>query len=190
MNVNRQLSGLILAGGESRRMGQDKGSVIWRGMSLIEHAYQTFSTLCEEIIVSSNNPDLTFRFGKIVPDNFTGIGPIAGLEAGLKVASYPLVLVMSCDTPLVPAAMFSHLLEKHGDYDISLAAHNGINEPMIGLYSKSVYPVIREEINKGQNKPPAIIKQTKWQEVDIHKGLNFFQPDMFRNLNSPEDLIV
>ena len=103
-------TGLILAGGQSKRMGQDKGTLIWRGKSLVEHVTETFRELCDEILISSNDPSMTSESGIIVRDNFTGIGPIGGIEAGLSIAQNPLVLVLSCDTPLVPSELFSYII--------------------------------------------------------------------------------
>jgi len=177
-----------LAGGQSKRMGREKASLLWKGKRLVDYALETLSPLCNELFISSNNPKLVVNELEILPDRYRDIGPIAGIEAGLAKAANEICVVVSCDTPLLPTLMFQHMLEKHHDYDISLAAHDGVNEPMIGIYSKRVYPVIRKAIESGENKPPAIIRMNRWQEINIHPGLNFFSRNMFKNLNRPEDL--
>lgn len=184
----QNITGIILAGGQSKRMGQEKASLLWKDKRLVDHAVETLSPLCQELLISSNNSDLIVRELEILPDRYKNIGPIAGIEAGLSKAANDICIIVSCDTPLLPTEMFQYMIEEHHDFDISLAAHEGINEPMIGIYSKRVYPVIREAIENGENKPPTIIRMNRWQEINIHKGLNFYSADMFRNLNRPEDL--
>jgi len=188
MSLPQNITGIVLAGGQSSRMGQEKASLLWKGKRLVDYAVETLSPLCKELFISSNNPDLIVNNLEILPDGYRGIGPIAGIEAGLSRASNEICIVVSCDTPLLPTKMFQYMLQEHQDFDISLAAHEGINEPMIGIYSKRVYPVIREAIGNGENKPPTIIRMNRWQEINIHPNLNFYSADMFRNLNRPEDL--
>lgn len=188
MIPKNQITGIILAGGESSRMGQDKALVSWKGKSLVDWVKSAISPVCKEIIISSNsNPEL-FPNNKVVADRFNGIGPIAGIESGLFHANSPFCIIVSCDTPLVSTAMFEYLIAHHRDFDISLLAHDEVNEPMLGMYKTSVHSLVIESIKKGNFKPPAIIKQTKWQELNIHPGLDFFSSDLFKNMNSPDDL--
>ncbi|MBT3242701.1 MAG: molybdenum cofactor guanylyltransferase [Bacteroidetes bacterium] len=184
----KTLSGVILAGGESKRMGQDKAFMLWRGKALYEWALAALKPLCNEVFISSNSDPELFGGQNVIADRFPGIGPIAGLESGLFHAANSSVIFVSCDTPLISSDLFAYLLEKHTGYDISLAAHNGINEPMIGIYNKSVHEVFLKAIRSGLHKPPAVIRSAHWQDVNIFSNLNFFSPDLFLNLNRPEDL--
>ena len=78
----------------------------------------------------------------------------------------------------------------HGDYEISIPIHYGINEPMIGIYSRAVLPAFQKAIEEGFNKPPAIIRSCRYQEVPVDDSMNFYSPEMFLNLNSPQDLLI
>ena len=188
LNAQRQVTGLVLAGGKSTRMGRDKALVLYKEKPLVQHVIDAISPVCDEVLVSTNNPDIRLQNVEFVSDNYKNIGPIAGIEAGLRKAKNSILLVVSCDTPLVPTSLFRYMIDCHVGFDVSLAAHNGINEPMIGIYKKEIYSIVNSAIESGLYKPPVIIKKTKWQDVDIHEGLNFYKPDMFKNFNRPEDL--
>lgn len=183
------ITGIVLAGGKSQRMGQDKAMVLWRGKTMIDWVIDCIHPLCDEIIVSSNTLGDCYKGFQVVSDNFKNIGPIAGIEAGLKAAKNPITLIVSCDTPLLPTELFSFILSKHQGFQISLASHNGINEPMIGVYSKEVYDYFHDSIIWGKYKPPSVIKTTKWQNVQISSDMSFYTENMFSNFNLPEDLI-
>jgi molybdopterin-guanine dinucleotide biosynthesis protein A len=183
------ITGIVLAGGKSQRMGQDKAMILWRGKALINWVIDAIKPLCHEVIVSSNTLGHQFNGFQVVSDTFKDIGPIAGIEAGLRAATYPTTIIVSCDTPLLPTELFSFILSKHTDFQISLAAHDGINEPMIGVFSKEVYHYFHDSIIRGEYKPPSVIKTTKWQNVNISREMSFYSNNMFRNFNLPEDLI-
>lgn len=186
--TTQPVTGIILAGGESRRMGTQKPWVTYKGKLLIQWIFDSLSAICGEIIIISNSGDYSFLNAKVYPDNYPGNGPAAGIEAGLSHCATSLALVSSCDTPNLTPALFSYLLEKHGGFDVSLAAHDGHNEPLIGVYSQKVHSVFRESILAGDPHPPRIIKKCNWQEIEVHADLNFPGQDLFLNLNYPTDL--
>jgi len=188
MDIKNRVSGIILAGGQNRRMGQNKALVEWRGKRLLNWVYDAIKPLCSEIIISSNEESSLFPDALIVPDNYSNIGPVAGIEAGLSGSSSDINIIVSCDTPLLTTDFFRYMISKHGKFDISIPVHNGINEPMIGIYSRSVLPVFQQAISEGLFKPPHIIKSCIFQEIEINRNMNFYAPDMFLNMNSPEDL--
>jgi molybdopterin-guanine dinucleotide biosynthesis protein A len=182
------ITGIILAGGESRRMGTFKPMVQYRGKPLINWVFDALQPLCSEMIIVANSGDFTGLPARLYPDNFPGQGPAAGIESGLSHCRTPLALISSCDTPNLPAGLFSFLLRSHGGYDISLVAHDGINEPLIGCFSQSVHAVFLNALLSGNSHPPRIIRQCKWHEVEVKPGSDFYKPDLFLNLNTPPDL--
>jgi len=186
-NINN-ITGIILAGGQNRRMGQNKALVLWKGKRLIDWVFDALSPLCSNIIVSSNEKITAPQNSLIVPDRHRNIGPLAGIEAGLYHSTTNLNIIVSCDTPMLTTEFFRHMISMHKSFEISLPVHDGVNEPMIGVYNRSILPIIQNAISSGLFKPPALIKSCNYQEVPIHAGLNFYNPDLFLNLNSPDDL--
>ncbi len=185
---DQPVTGIILAGGESRRMGALKPLVDYRGKLLIRWIFEALSPLCNEITIIANSGDFSAFNASVYPDNFPGNGPAAGIEAGLSHCTTKLALVTSCDTPNLPTDMFRYLLANHNGYDISIIAHDGINEPLIGVYSQSVHSTFLEAIQAGDPHPPRIMRRCKWQEIPLDSSQNFWHPDLFLNLNTPSDL--
>jgi len=182
------ITGIILAGGESRRMGTLKPLVHYKGKPLIKWIFDALVPICSDIIIIANSGDFSGLAASVYPDNYPGNGPAAGIEAGLCNCTTDLTLISSCDTPNLSTDLFKHLLQNHNGFDISIAAHDDINEPLIGVFSRSVHPVFKDAILSGDPRPPRIIRLCKWHEVSINSGLDFYRPDLFLNLNTPLDL--
>ena len=183
------ITGVILAGGQSSRMGVDKALVEWQGKRLVDYLLEQMHLVCDEILISTHLPQENFPNQKAIPDLFGACGPIAGIESGLRHASCSSVVFASVDSPLLTSELFQYLISSHGDFEISLAAHRGINEPMIGVYDKDVLPKLQAYILSGKSKPPEFIRSRRWQEIDIHSSLPFYHPDLFKNMNTPKDLV-
>jgi molybdenum cofactor guanylyltransferase len=183
-----QITGIILAGGESLRMRSFKPLVNYKGKPLIQWIFDSLRPICSDIIIIANSGDFYGLAASVYPDNYPGKGPAAGIETGLSHCQTDLALIASCDTPNLSTEFFEYLLKFHPGFEVSIAAHNGINEPLIGVYSNSVHLAFKEAILSGDPHPPRIIRTCKWQEVQIDSSLSFYQPDLFLNLNTPQDL--
>lgn len=183
-----QVTCIILAGGAASRMGQPKPFIRWKGKLLIEWVFEAIKPVCSNIIIVANQGDFSFLGATVVPDNFPRQGPASGIEAGLTAMHTTHAVVVSCDTPNLPAALFEHLLKQHGNYEVTIASHEGITEPLIGIYAKETLERFRSALVAGDPHPPRIIRSCKWQAVAISAANNFFAPDLFLNLNTPNDL--
>lgn len=186
--ITGPVTGIILAGGESKRMGSHKALAIWRGRRLIEWVYDALKPLCTEILIVVNEGDFSFLDARVITDNFHDVGPAAGIESGLKASKTGTSLIVSCDTPVLSTDFFRYLLDNHGNAEISLSEHDGINEPLIGVYDRNVQVVFEKALQEGRVKPPEIIRTCRWQEIRINPGLDFYRGDLFLNLNTPNDL--
>src|SRR6185295_14379492 len=110
--MNR-VTGVVLAGGQGRRMGTvDKGLQLLRGKPMVAAVIERLAPQVDEILINANqNLDAYARFGhRVVPDAIGGFaGPLAGLHAGLSMAKHPLVLTVPCDSPFLPADLYARL---------------------------------------------------------------------------------
>ena len=110
------MTGLVLAGGQSRRMGQDKGLMHWRDRPMAHWVAEALSTVATPLLISANRSLPAYRqLGQVLQDTpeFKGQGPLAGLLAGLIEArqrGFDAVLVSPCDTPGIEPSVFQRLL--------------------------------------------------------------------------------
>src|SRR2546430_5160726 len=120
-----QVSGIVLAGGQGRRMGSvDKGLQLLHGKPMVQWVLERFAPQVDEIIVNANqNVQRYAAFGhRVVSDEVSGFaGPLAGLHAGLKAAMHPLVATVPCDSPFLPDDLVKRLKAALGDKDLAVA---------------------------------------------------------------------
>src|SRR5919205_1618672 len=116
------ITGLVLAGGQGRRMGGvDKGLQLLRGRPMIEHVLERLKPQVGEIVINANqNLDRYRVFGhRVVSDAIGGYaGPLAGLHAGLQAITNPLAVTVPCDSPFLPLDLVSRLKDSLKDNDL------------------------------------------------------------------------
>lgn len=143
------LTGIILAGGKSSRMGSEKGLLQLGHTTMIEWTIAILRQFCNRIIISSNSQFYSHLNYEIVADFYSQSGPMAGLHAGLMASETDHNLVLSCDMPFVHAPIIERLI---GSVDQNLAAVACINNipiPVCGYYHRKVLPLIESELDKG-----------------------------------------
>lgn len=185
--MNQFVTGLILAGGQSRRMGTDKGLLEYKGKTLVVRALSTLAPLCNEILISTSNRDYD-QFGyRLVGDLIKGAGPAAGILSGLQVASNPVVVVLSVDTPNLTTAFLSHLISMSGSCEAVVPRHdNGFVEPLCAVYKKEAIPHITQALNSGIYKLTDILCQLRvcYYSITPAQGSGNY----FHNINTKNDL--
>lgn len=184
---------VIQAGGESRRMGQDKALVPFQGRTLIERVLARAAPLADEVLVTTNTPERYAFLGlPLAPDVIPGRGALGGLYTALSVAAQPLVAVVACDMPFVSPELLAFerdLLLQRG-YDAAIPRTSGGTEPFHAVYRRETcLPHIE-----------AAIQADKWR-VDAwyaKANVRLLSPEethpydpqglAFWNVNTPEDL--
>ncbi|MDD5229367.1 MAG: molybdenum cofactor guanylyltransferase [Methylococcales bacterium] len=127
MDSQTKVMGVILAGGQSRRMDyQDKGLQIFRGQSLISYSFNALRPVVSELIINANqNLDTYQKFGVPVISDLTQnfSGALAGILAAMNYTNADLLLIIPCDAPFITSAQLQHLLAEHksGGADITVA---------------------------------------------------------------------
>ena len=195
---------IILCGGQSTRMGQDKGSMIIQDKPMIKHVLSTLNHEMDEVIVVLNDKkridryrqfidpdDYAYRM-KIVEDEIKNKGPLPGLMTGLENITGKYALVMPCDSPYVTKKYINTIFnEINENYQAIVPYHDSENklktsEPLHSIYSKDTVPEIRNLICEDSLHIKGLIKkiETKFVLIDNKKILK----KEFRNLNSPSDI--
>lgn len=187
---NTTVTSIILAGGKSSRFGKNKALEKIHNISIIEYVYNSIKVFSDEIIISSNTDNYNFLPARIIKDKFENIGPISGIFSSLVESRNEINLITTCDTPLLNREFFEYLLINSQSFDISNPIHNNITEPVIGIFKKSITPVVESFIIRGITSPPKIFNQIQNQFIEIDSSLSFFHNEMFRSVNTRDDFNI
>jgi len=184
------ITGVILAGGQGRRMGgADKGLIEFLGKPLISHVIQRLSPQVDEILISANREIETYAaLGHLViSDDIEGFaGPLAGLHKGLAEARHPYVLTVPCDTPLLPMSLVDRLMRGLTSRDADVAvAKTGIQpHPVFCLCRKTLLPHLEAYLQNGGRK-----FEDWYSTLDVTEILFDDAPQAFININTREELL-
>ncbi|MBN1821339.1 MAG: molybdenum cofactor guanylyltransferase [Prolixibacteraceae bacterium] len=184
----KELTGIILSGGKSLRMGADKAFIPFREKLLIEHSIEILKPFCSEILISANSEKYSSFGYKIVPDEIAGCGPIGGIYSALKKSTSLWNLIISCDTPFISNELITRLKGSVGDFDCLIPAYAGNKEPLVSMFHKKCLPDISEHIKAGNFKMHTLLEKLNCLEIDV-SDLVQKKPDLFANFNSPEDIL-
>ena len=181
------ITGIVLAGGQGRRMGGvDKGLKPLHGKPMVEHVLARLAPQVAEVVINANQNHETYaRFGhRVVGDEVSGFaGPLAGLHAGMKAASQPLVLTVPCDSPFLPADLAQRLAAALKDHQVAVAKTGDQPHPVFALVRKSVLDHLEAYLRGGGRKIDAWYATLQFVEVDFGD-----EADAFRNINTLEEL--
>ena len=182
------VTGVILAGGKSRRMGSDKSLLPIEGARFIDHVYQRMSNLFNEVIIVTNSPDLYSELPcRTVPDIYYAQGALAGIHSGLVHAKTEKIFVVGCDMPFISAPVVQKICS-HGGGDLVIPHSSHGHEPLHALYSKSCLPAMEEVLDSGRKQIRLFFDQVKLVQLPVAEFRNIDpQEQSFQNINTPQD---
>jgi molybdopterin-guanine dinucleotide biosynthesis protein A len=187
--VSGKVTGFVLAGGLSSRMGEDKSRMPFRGKPMIMYAIEALSPLCEKVIISSNLLVYEFTGCEVWPDELPVQAPINGLYSCLKRSETDWNFILTCDMPFTGSTLFGYLLEQAHGEDAVIPMHGqGLVEPLCGLYNRSTLGVLAHRVLIEQYSILKLLQSIRCRYVNIGPDQEFYHKQMFSNLNSPEDL--
>ncbi|MDE3017405.1 MAG: molybdenum cofactor guanylyltransferase [Nitrospirota bacterium] len=188
-----QMTGLLLAGGKSRRMGRDKRFLELGGRTLLERSLSVLDSLFAEVIVSVAEPlpELRELRARVVTDIIPDCATLGGLYTGLFSSSYPRVFAAACDMPFLAVPLIQRMIDLGRDADVVMVRlANGL-QPMHAIYSKACLPHLEQMLR---------VKNLRVQELLSASGLSVkilseddvrdADPQLlsFLNVNQPADL--
>ncbi len=181
------ITGILLAGGKSSRMGKEKGLVEFRGKPLVQYGIDLLSTFTDRIIISSGNPGY-IPFGyEIFPDEVPGQGPAAGLAAALKKSATPWNIILACDLPFLEGEFIEELLNAALGYQAVVPMHNGKMEPLAALYHRNLGTIFREAIANENLALHKILLPCRVNYLRTELMIEKY-PNLFVNLNSMDQM--
>jgi molybdopterin-guanine dinucleotide biosynthesis protein A len=174
---------LVLAGGESRRMGRPKAWLEVGEKSLVRWVVDGLSPAFSDVVVAFAEPEQIEELipYRIVFDRKASAGPLAGLEAGLTAARNEITFAIACDMPYVTQAVAQIAVAAVRGSDAAIPRIEGRPEPVCGAYRRTALPAITAALNAGMYKASDLVDQldVTWLEgLDAH---------LFRSLNTPDD---
>lgn len=182
-----KITGYILAGGQSSRMGTDKGLVLFGDKPLVQYSIDLAKVVCNDIFIGTNNDEYS-KFGyNLIHDIVVGKGPIGGLHAALKNTEQDYIFLLSCDIPYGSLNVAKLLIEELSDFEIVVPIWGkGKIEPLFGFYSKTILPIVEQQIKTENFKMIDLLNECNTLFFNIDSATN--GSIVFKNFNSPEDV--
>lgn len=175
---------IILAGGKSSRMGQDKGLMLINNKPMISYIIETLKKLTQDITIVSNQKEYhSFGF-PIVEDLIKNAGPLAGIYTGLVNAKNTKNIIVSCDVPNISVELLSFLINNSEQSEVVIPENNNKTHQVIGVYDKSCIPFFKQALESNQLKLKDVLKKVKTEVVDANR----FNKSEFINVNTPNEL--
>ena len=187
--VTAKITGVILAGGQGRRMGGvDKGLKVLRGKPLVQWVIERLEPQVDELLINANQNLETYEhFGyRVIPDEIGGFaGPLAGLQRGLTEARHPLVATTPCDSPFLPRDLIARLYAalSRENAEIAVARTGDQPHPVFCLCRKQVLDGLNAFLAAGGRKIDAWYAKLNVVEVAFDD-----QAEAFSNINTPDEL--
>ncbi len=180
------INGLVLAGGKSSRMGEDKSMISYHGMPQRDYMLQLLHKIVPDVFLSclpDNIPVIDYR---VIPDTFLDLGPYGGVLSAFRQNPNRAWLTVACDQPLIDESFLKELISQRDPEKIATCYHDpatGFPEPMIAIWEPRAYPVLLQFLSEGRSclRKALINSDVKQVETD--------RPELLKNANSPEEMM-
>jgi molybdenum cofactor guanylyltransferase len=175
---------LVLAGGQSRRMGRSKPWIEVGNSILIRYVVERLAPAFSELMVSFAEPEQMEQLVpyRVVFDRKRNAGPLAGLEAGLLAAHNQVLFAVACDMPYVERSTAEIAVAAARSCDAAVPRHDGLFEPVCGAYRKTALHAITGALDAGNYVAHDVVA-----DLDV-TWLEGLEPAQFESLNTPADL--
>ena len=186
---NQDIYGLILTGGQSRRMGHDKALLEYQGVSQLSETYELLRRHLSEVFVSVRKDQIQDpvrnQYQKII-DIYDNLGPLAGILSAMKSFPDAKWLVVACDLVNLDSETLSYLIKNYSSkhyFTAYRSEYDGLPEPLCAIYSVDSIAIIEENISNNVKCPRKILLNSNTLLLSQPN------PDALENFNAPDDLI-
>lgn len=184
------MTGVILAGGKSTRIGKDKAFLIINGQRIIDRIIYIFRDIFDDIIIVTNNPIEYFHLDlKLATDIIPQKGALGGIYTGLFYASSQHIFVTACDMPFINKGFVEYVVSKADNFDVVVPRSDDGLQPLHAVYSKRCQNHIEAAIQSNRLKIKDIYPKSRVKEISTEE-IRYFDPQqsLFFNINYPDDL--
>ncbi len=183
------LSGIVLAGGASQRMGRNKAFLELDGRALIEIVIERLARVCAEVLVVAGDARDYAGLGvPVVEDRFRGVGVLGGLHAGIQVATHELTIAVGCDMPFLNPDLLRAFAGWATGFDVVVLRQGENVEPLHAAYRRACIPAMETAIRANRRRIISFFPHVRVCYVTPEDVFSF-DPDLrsFRNVNTPAD---
>jgi molybdopterin-guanine dinucleotide biosynthesis protein A len=184
-----KVSALILAGGRASRLGGiDKREIVVDGRTIFARQCEVLHSRVAEIIISASRPVAGYR---TVADTTAGVGPLAGIAAGLAVVTTPWLLVVAGDMPYVTGGVIDLMIDATVDVDAVGLRIGGLPEPLLAVYHARCRAAVEARVASGRYKASGLLVDEGLRVAWIEESaLRAIDPDLraLVNVNEPSDI--
>ena len=183
------ISGIILTGGKSHRMGTLKQNLQINSKTFLDIAISNLQPFVTQIYLSGLS-DVANSPYPVIPDKIKDIGPLGGLFSALSVMETNLAIVIPVDMPFLNTAVIKKLLHTalRKSAQATVARFQDRQQPLCAVYSKTVLPTLEKQIAQKDYKIKNLLKKLSVSEVKFSHSDDFITKNTFLNINTPEDL--
>ena len=184
------MTGVILSGGASKRMGRNKAFLKVNGERIIDRTVRLFKDIFDDVMIVTNSPqEYVYLDVRIVTDMIPKQGALGGLYTGLYLSPSPKAFVVSCDMPFLNKEVISYFAGLAERADLVVYHCEGYWEPLHAVYSQSMLNPFMRLMEQGELKIIEAYKKVKIREV-TKEEIEPFDPELrcLINLNTPEEL--
>ncbi len=181
----KHITGIILAGGKSSRMGTDKGFLKLNGKTFVQHSIDALTPLVSKIIIVSDHEKYDSLGYQRITDTIKNAGPVSGILSGLEASKTNYNFVLSCDIPLITTTVLKQLLSAYSpDKTIIQAESNGKSMPLIAFYKTQVKQVFKHYLEQNERRLRVVVKACQFKTVPLNDN----QKRATLNINTKEEL--
>jgi molybdopterin-guanine dinucleotide biosynthesis protein A len=188
--LREPLSGFVLAGGKSTRMGRDKAALSLHGRTLLETALAAARAVAGEVSILGP-AELYSPYGPTIADIFPGCGPLGGIHAALSSTKTQFNLVIAVDTPFLSPGLLQYIAERARASGAMVTSPeiDAYPQPLCAVYSRGFLPIAERALREGNYKITPLFPSEATVLISQAELAGFaFTAEMFENLNTPEDL--
>lgn len=183
-----QATGIILAGGKSKRMGTNKALLKVDGLTIIERIVEELRKIISDIIIVTNHfEDYQFLNLPMVEDKIKGKGPLAGIQAGLAESKNEKNLIVACDMPFISTELGAFLLQILNEYEAAVPEVSGMLHPLYAAYRKETLEAVNRAIADENLKIRHFLKMVNAKIVKENDFPFTLNEKFLYNMNHPEE---
>jgi molybdopterin-guanine dinucleotide biosynthesis protein A len=181
-----EINGLILTGGKSRRMGQDKSLIDYHGVTQIDFLVDLLNPFVSKVYLSCHPNRIPETQHQVISDTFLDLGPFGGVLSAFRFDPNSAWLVVACDIPLLDEETISHLIRQRDPDKVAVCIFDPeteLPEPLLTVWEPKAYPILLQFLSQGVSCLRKSLINSDSKQIHIDR------PEVLRNANSPEEAV-